>query len=329
MFAQDFRTRLLDHLYSRIKGRSYDGDEQSFSSQERDSIVIDKNRIYDHKTIRFRSTTYDIRRIEEFAKSRAHADIMVLSHEDEADGRTAFPYWHARIVGIYHLVVCEKMEEGTGLGPSSRMDVLLVRWFGFDSPDKQSGWGARQLHKVGFLPDTDEYGPAFGFLDPNQVLRMVHLIPDFTAVRTKGLLTGDSIAINNPHPDGEYPVYYVAMCVPILSSDLFSPSPRFSDRDIFMRYRGGGVGHLATRQCNKTLFADRHTFREEPQVGDEDSEDSEPAGEGGDHDEGTKEDSASDESDDEDDGVREENDDALIVATTDLDILAAAGIDFS
>ena len=96
-----------------------------------------------------------------------------------------------------------------------------------------------------------------------------------------------------------------------------------------MRYRGRGVGHLSTRQCNKTLLADKHSCQEEPQVSDEDSEDSEPAGEGGDHDEGTKEDSASDESDDEDDGVREENDDRLIVATTDLDILAAAGIDFS
>ena len=25
-----------------------------------------------------------------------------------------------------------------------------------------------------------------------------------------------------------------------------------------MRYRGGGVGHLATRQCNEVLLADKH-----------------------------------------------------------------------
>jgi hypothetical protein len=31
-----------------------------------------------------------------------------------------------------------------------------------------------------------------------------------------------------------------------------------------MRYRGGGVGHLATRQCNKTLLADEHTLLAEP-----------------------------------------------------------------
>lgn len=42
------------------------------------------------------------------------------------------------------------------------------------------------------------------------------------------------------------------------------PIPRFADRDLFMRYRGGGVGHLATRQCNKTLLADEHTLLAEP-----------------------------------------------------------------
>ena len=27
-----------------------------------------------------------------------------------------------------------------------------------------------------------------------------------------------------------------------------------------MRYQGGGVGHTATRQCNKILLADEHTL---------------------------------------------------------------------
>ena len=132
---------------------------------------------------------------------------MVLSHEDGVDGRPAFPYWHARIIGIYHVLV------QAGLEPPSRMDVLFVRWFGFDSPDGQSGWRARHMHKVGFLPDTNVHGPAFGFLDPNEVIRMVHLIPDFASIRTKELLTGQSMAVPEPHPEGEYPVYYVAMYV--------------------------------------------------------------------------------------------------------------------
>ena len=97
--------------------------------------------MYEHKTIRFKSTTYDAHRIEESTNPQTHADVMVLSHEDGVDDRPAFPYWHARIVGIYHFMVQEKTG-GAGLAPSSQMDVLLVRWFGFDSPDGQSGWRA-------------------------------------------------------------------------------------------------------------------------------------------------------------------------------------------
>lgn len=207
---KEFRPRLFDHLLARIRGVSYDGDEHQYSNLDRDSIIIDQNRIYEHKVIRFKSTTYDARRMEESANPRTHADIMVLSHEDGIEGQQGFPYWHARIVGIYHFMVRERTG-GAGLSPPSRIDVLFVRWFGFDSPDGQSGWRARQLHKVGFLPDTNLHGPAFGFLDPTQVIRMVHLIPDFSSIRTKGLLTGQSMANQNPHPEGEIPVYYVAM----------------------------------------------------------------------------------------------------------------------
>jgi hypothetical protein len=82
--------------------------------------------MYDHKTIRLRSTTYDGCRIEESAKPHAHMDIMVLSHEDAVDGCAAFPYWHARIIGIYHFMVSERIEGEAGLSPPERMDVLLV-----------------------------------------------------------------------------------------------------------------------------------------------------------------------------------------------------------
>lgn len=98
--------------------------------------------------------------------------------------------------------------------------------------------------------------------------------------------------------------------------------PRFSDRDLFMRYRGGGVGHMATRQCNEVLLADKHTLlREEPpaQDSDSDEEPDEPAGEGN---EGEEED---DESDGDDKGVREENDDDLVAANNEVELVTAAG----
>ena len=100
---------------------------------------------------------------------------------------------------------------------------------------------------------------------------------------------------------------------------LSHPVPRFSDQDLFMRYHGGGVGHLATWQCSKTLLADKHTFQEDPQDSNEDSDNS--AGEGilgegeeegneGNPGEGEEEGNG-DDSNGKDDGVREEenNDD--------------------
>jgi hypothetical protein len=190
----------------------YTGDEHDFTNLDRDTVILDKNRLYEHRTIRFRSTTYDARRMEETANPRTHADIIVLAHEDGSESTPAFPYWHARIVGIYHVMVRQKTQGGMGLTDPQRMDVLLVRWLGLDSVG-QSGWRAQRMHSVGFLPDTDALGPAFGFLDPSEVIRMVHLIPDFSSGRTKELLSGPSMAIQTHHQDGEYKQHYVGMYV--------------------------------------------------------------------------------------------------------------------
>ena len=103
-FNKHFRSRLVDHLLARIKGTPYDGDEHQFNDRDRDSIIIDQNRLYEHKTIRFRSTTYDARRMEESAKPHK-SNVLVLSHEDGTDDHPPFPYWHARVIGIYHIMV--------------------------------------------------------------------------------------------------------------------------------------------------------------------------------------------------------------------------------
>ena len=205
---------MLDHLLAHIKGLPYAGDEHNFTNLDHNRIIISGNQIYEHKTARFVSTTYDAHRIDEPANPRTHADVIVLSHEENSKGRQPFPYWHAWIVGIYHVMIQLKNEDGLGLTDARRMDILHVRWFGFDSAEGHSRWHARQLHSVGFLPDTDALGPAFGFLDPNKVIRMVHLIPDFASGRTKDLLGGSSMAFQDRHPDGEYKLYYVAKWVP-------------------------------------------------------------------------------------------------------------------
>lgn len=86
-----------------------------------------------------------------------------------------------------------------------------------------------------------------------------------------------------------------------------------------MRYRGGGVGHMPTRQCNEVLLADKHTLlREEPPAQDSDS-DEDSAGDGNEDEE------AGNESDGEDEGIGEVNDDDLVAADNDVELLTAAG----
>ncbi|KAF8274712.1 hypothetical protein EI94DRAFT_1695839 [Lactarius quietus] len=81
-----------------------------------------------------------------------------------------------------------------------------------DSPNGQTGWGAQQMHTVGFSPDDNSQGPPFGFLDPNAVIHMVHLIPVYDMGHTRKPLQMPSIADqSHDHEEGEFEVYYVGI----------------------------------------------------------------------------------------------------------------------
>lgn len=77
------------------------------------------------------------------------------------------------------------------------MDFLWVRWLGVDR-SYNAGWAARRLHRVSFKKADDP--SAFGFLDPSQVIRGIHLIPAF-AHGTTDFFLGPSIA--RIHPAGD------------------------------------------------------------------------------------------------------------------------------
>jgi hypothetical protein len=133
---------------------------------------------------------------------------MLLSHEEASNETDAHPYWYARIVGIFHVDVVH-------LGPKSaspdkcRLDFLWVRWFGRDVSFR-AGWTAKRLHRLGFL-DADRPG-AFGFLDPAQVIRGVHIIPAFAHGRTAELLSPPQSVARLPlQEDSDWCYYYVNM----------------------------------------------------------------------------------------------------------------------
>ncbi|CDO77698.1 hypothetical protein BN946_scf184969.g49 [Trametes cinnabarina] len=232
---KDFIPKLQNHLLGRVEhGR---GSDTVFTESDRRNLLIEHDRIYSHQLLRINYTTYDVRRGQDVINpSTERCNIMLLAHEDEdgffdpgSEGRPTERclFWYAQVLGIYHANIIN-LRDGVNVLPK-RMEFLFVRWFGHD-PEWSAGWAHRRLEQVGFVPETDS--EAFGFVNPEDVVRACHLIPAFAEGRTTRLLGWSKIA----RPSGEsddWERYYVN---------------RFADRDMLMRYLGGGVGHRSMYQ---------------------------------------------------------------------------------
>ncbi|KAA1479425.1 hypothetical protein DENSPDRAFT_862027 [Dentipellis sp. KUC8613] len=234
-----FDTRLKDHLLRRISNEPYEGEEQTFSTTEQEGLQFINNRLYRHKVLRINYTSYDMRRNQDSLNPRTHADVMVLAHDNDSSTNAIHSYWYARILGVFHVNI--SYSGGLGAGPveSKRMDFLWVRWFGRDI-DSEAGWQAQRLPRIGFVPSSDP--DAFGFLDPQDVIRAAHLIPAFHHGHTEELLPGPSIA-RPKGDDADWQYFYVNI---------------FVDRDMFMRFRGGGVGHKGLWPLYKRMLEEPH-----------------------------------------------------------------------
>jgi len=197
---------------SRLLSHKYDGDELDFTPSDRSTVIIEGNTIFQHKVLRVNYTTYDMQREQDSVHPSVagHGDVMVLSPENEDENDDPHPYWYARVLGIYHANVRHIGSKSKSYEPK-QMDFLFVRWFGRDL-DPRPGWKAKRLIRLGFVPGND--GSAFGFLDPSQVIRAVHLIPAFHWGRvTTKYLQRSPIARGNEKPDEDWQLYYLAMYV--------------------------------------------------------------------------------------------------------------------
>ncbi|KAF7974699.1 hypothetical protein HWV62_11479 [Athelia sp. TMB] len=262
--SKDFVPRLKDHLLGRLLGHQYNGDEQMFSSTERGTIRISDNKIYSAKVFRVNFTTYDLQRDQDTLNPRTHCDVMVMSPETEEG---AHPYWYARVLGVFHVKFLH-------VGPASKssseqhMEVLWVRWFGV-VPGHRYGFETGRLPKIGFVPE-DMPAP-FGFLDPSLVIRGCHLIPAFEDLRTSSLLSVSPSAGRPVYDTDDWAAFYVNW---------------FVDRDMFMRYVGGGIGHMhqnrmVTQQDTMDMDNDTNTVDDNAHMAmdvDEEDEGEEDAG---------------------------------------------------
>ncbi|KAG2030543.1 hypothetical protein BDR03DRAFT_843298, partial [Suillus americanus] len=154
------------------------------------------------------------------------------------------PYWYACIIMIFHVNVEYHENNESHYSQLRCMDVLFVRWFRRDG--SPTGFAAKCLQRLEFF-DQDSLGEAFGFLDPDSIICGVHIIPAFAYSHTDTLL-GPSFVCKEEELDTDWHYYYVNIYVLI-----FFFIYRFIDRNIFMRFHGGRIGHKAMRDWDEFL----------------------------------------------------------------------------
>ncbi|KAF5335262.1 hypothetical protein D9758_016235 [Tetrapyrgos nigripes] len=125
--------------------------------------------------------------------------------------------------------------------------MLWVRWFEYDT-SYGAGWQAKRLHRIQFIDALDP--EAFGLVHPRDVIRAIHLIPAFHHMGHHNGLPENSIGRQYESPSyagprelesDDWKYYYVNM---------------FVESDIFMLFRGGGIGHQELHGLLKDFATD-------------------------------------------------------------------------
>ena len=141
-----------------------------------DKVLFKHDHFYRHQILHINFTTYDMHHKQDTINlSTSRHDIMVLSNS-EADSN--HPYTYARVIGIFHVNIIYAGARRADYS-SHRMEFLWVHWYELDTLDPLGSWGSNRLDRLQFLSMDKE--DAFGFLDPNDILRAAHVIPAFKA----------------------------------------------------------------------------------------------------------------------------------------------------
>ncbi|KAH7905471.1 hypothetical protein BJ138DRAFT_1138264 [Hygrophoropsis aurantiaca] len=220
---QNYLPHLKSHLLQRKISKAGDSQSGHLLANDINQVLFQCNRIYKHNIARFNYTTYDVRRAQDVINPRTdHCNIMVLNDIDKEGSH----YRYAKVLGIHHVnavfVGCKY--------DTRHMDFLF----------------AQTLDRIHFKPlhNVD----AFGFINPDDVLRCVHIIPAFH----RGMSHNDRVGMSPLAGDGADWHEYTINC--------------FVDRDTLMRYHFGlGVGHVYSHIPSGPAFqspAPRHTCNE-------------------------------------------------------------------
>ncbi|KAG8739756.1 hypothetical protein FRC12_016207 [Ceratobasidium sp. 428] len=213
-----FQPQLKRHLLSRVRGVP---DGTAFSESELAQLSFHQGRMYRHKNLRINYTSYDVLRQQDVLNAGTSHCFLMLP----AKVGNKHPFLYAKVLGVYHAKVVH------GVRVPQRMDFVHVRWLYYDD-DRPGGWDHRRLDRLTYATcnykKPQEILDSFDFIDPAHILRATHLIPDFCSNTTKDFLKLSKSIAYDSDEFGDWNAYYVN---------------RFVDRDMLMRYVGGGVGH--------------------------------------------------------------------------------------
>jgi len=197
---------MKDHLLSRLHGYEYDGDEHSFTDDERNDLRIigGLNRAIQSTVLCINYTTYDIRCRQDVVRPGSKCFVMTLSREDRPG---AHPFWYAQVLRAFHIEVLHVGPHARCCSPQT-MELLWVRWLGVE-PRYRWGFRKARLPKVGFVPESDKN--VFGFLDPLLVIHVCHLIPSFSDGHTTRLMRQGTSVARHPTEEDDWCSFYVNM----------------------------------------------------------------------------------------------------------------------
>ena len=128
-------------------------------------MFIAGDRLEQRYTMTVNYTSYDLRRGQDKINLKGRSYVMALSRD------RLHPYVYAHILGIYRVKTLHH-----SMTHPTDMDVLWVHWFRLDRKHK-AGWKAKRLYRIEFIPILED--GAFGFLNPDDIIRGIHLIPSF------------------------------------------------------------------------------------------------------------------------------------------------------
>lgn len=185
--SQGFVPKLREHLLPRIGPALFDRQARLASTGDSGSVhpqpLLDPSwihfkdyRIFSHKIMRVKYTTYEVRRDEDVIHINSDGCNIMVRNPEHDDNPHTHPFLYAHVLGIYHAHVSYAGELAVGIRDLHpiRLEFLWVRWYKLQDPELE---GPTPLDRLTFLPVTSPN--ATSFIDPDTVLRGAHIIPRF------------------------------------------------------------------------------------------------------------------------------------------------------